>query len=217
MKKLGFLYLLFLFSCRTQLELSDFMYNQTSTLQLPKLKITYNEEGMKRSFQLYRNEVHFTSDSSFVQTRLIPVVEQGYIRSYHDTKIFLENSINKQGSNGNYDGVAEWNVPVFIETVTSNTPVLALTFGISYLLGLPTFVYHNEIQLTLQIKNEAGEIIKNYSAIGIGRASVNLYYGLRNSDDASRKAYLLALKDSYRQILQDLTIDQQYLLDEIKK
>lgn len=212
-----FIFLIFTLSCRSTLQIADFEPDPLSGLNIPHVNITYDEESMRRSFQLYRSNgfVLARLDSLPQVTTIRPDPVQGYQLYYHDAKTFLENALQGELSDGTVNGTARWSVPVFIENEHSRIWLHALTFGVPSLVGFSPITFKDQVKLQLTFKNNNGKVIKSYQAVGQGKASLNIYFGFFNRESAARKAFLEAMQSAFQQIQDQLNQDQQFLYGQL--
>ncbi len=203
--------LLLLAACRT-VRISDFHTSAPTPEPLPRLGLEVHVESFALLFGKEMLQRILVSNAiqpgSYIPTPVGVYAQVG--QPVHDVFVLLGNELNDNLvlNTGPEQGKARFKL-IYYERRNPGwgyTIPSVLTMGLVNLFGLPLKVTRADLELQLEIKDNAGNILGRYRAPGSGKAKVAMYHGY-DGIGAMRKANLLALQEAMQGIKKQLEAD----------
>ncbi|MBK6929859.1 MAG: hypothetical protein IPH12_02990 [Saprospirales bacterium] len=194
------------------LRISDFHRQAPVSQPLPHLGLQVHVESFALLFGKELAERILVSNAidpgSYIPPPVGILAQVG--QPVHDVFLLLGNELNENfvQATGDQRGKARFKL-IYYNRFNSGwgyTIPSVLTFGVVNIFGLPAKVTRSEMELQMEIVDNAGNVLAHYRAPGAGKAKVAMYYGY-SGFGAMRKANLLALQDAMQGIKQQMEAD----------
>jgi hypothetical protein len=194
------------------LKVSDFHSNTPTPEPLPRLALEVHTESFALLFGkelaeriLLNNAVN---PGSYIPNPIGVLAQVG--QPVHDVFVLFGNELtdNLVKTSGAQKGKARFKL-IYYNRYNSGwgyTIPSVLTLGALNVLAMPAGVTRAEVELQLEITDNAGNVLSRYRAPGAGKVKVAMYYGY-SSFGAMRKANILALQQAMQGIKQQLSVD----------
>lgn len=211
--------LLLLVSCRT-VKISDFHTNAPTPEPLPRLALEVHTESFALLFGKELAERILLQNAldpgSYIPNPIGVLAQVG--QPVHDVFVMLGNELtdNLVQSNGEQKGKARFKL-IYYNRYNSGwgyTIPSILTLGTVNVLALPAGVTRAEVELQMEITDNAGNVLSRYRAPGSGKVKVAMYYGY-SGFGAMRKANLLALQAAMQNIKLQMAADLPQLQNKL--